>query len=152
MVDDRLTALLLTKQAVDADTAFAEGGRGARRIVSITPPFEGKERIADEVIWSAAAGKLTPIVIADNWEVAIFNQAAKQDRHPHKFGTEIYVVRRGLMEIEVEGEVFILSAGDTIIVLPGSAHEVLRPEGCSFETQLVCTNCGGPADKFVIEG
>lgn len=149
MANDRLTALVVTRRAVDEDPALAAGGRGARKIVSITPPFEGKERIADGSIWSAApAGGLTPILVADNWEFAIFNEVTKQDRHRHGVGTEIYMVREGLMQIEVEGQVYSLLAGDTIIVLPGSAHEVLRREGCSFETQLVCTNCGGPADKF----
>lgn len=147
MSDNGISCFIITGEAVEADRALLPGERGARKLVSVTPPFEGKEREADDELWRAGqTGELTPILIADNWEVAIFNEVTKQDRHLHRVGTEIYFVREGDVKIEVEGEVYDLISGDILMVMPGSAHEVLR-EG-KFLIQLVCVNCGGPGDKF----
>ena len=51
--------------------------------------------------------------------------------------------------LQVDGVDRVLAAGDSVVVLPHSVHYV-HPEG-SFLSQVVCVNCGGPDDKFVVE-
>jgi len=82
-------------------------------------------------------------------EMAYFTERARQDRHWHVRGTEIYTVLEGEMAIEVESETHVLAARDSIVIRPGAVHRVL-PEGRSFLCQVVTAACGGGVDKFVV--
>lgn len=78
-------------------------------------------------------------------EVAVFNQNAKQDRHYHNEGTEIYMVLEGKMETEVAGQNYLLVVGDMIVVNPGAVHEVKR--NTNFICPVITVNCEGLSDK-----
>lgn len=84
-------------------------------------------------------------------EVASFNQKAGQDRHKHLTSTEIYTVLEGKIKIRVNDEELLLDAGDEIIVLPGTVHEVLD-SGTEFLVRLHAIDCHGDRDKYVSQG
>jgi mannose-6-phosphate isomerase-like protein (cupin superfamily) len=143
-----LSCLLIRKQAAAADPALAPGARGARKHV-VTSIFKKKEKGATEAVWRPPAdGQKCPVLVADNWEMATFNEVTTQDCHLHRRGTEIFIVLEGTMKIEVDGKMFALKEGDTIVVNPGVLHEVLRES--PFLARVVTVNCGGKDDKFVI--
>lgn len=71
---------------------------------------------------------------------------AKQTRHWHKIGTEIYLLLEGAMAIEVEGSEYRLQPGDMIVVNPGAHHKVSR-DG-EFLCRVITVNCGGPDDRY----
>jgi mannose-6-phosphate isomerase-like protein (cupin superfamily) len=82
-------------------------------------------------------------------EIAVFNQFARQDRHYHNIGTEIYMVMEGHMIIEVKGVSYRIEAGDMIVVNPLAVHEV-KPSGTEFLCRVVTVNCKGDKDKYVV--
>jgi mannose-6-phosphate isomerase-like protein (cupin superfamily) len=135
-------------EAVAADPALAPWGRGARKHV-VTSIFKKKERGAIKAVWRPPTdGQKCPVLVADNWEMATFSEVATQDCHLHRQGTEIYIVLEGTMKVEVDNKIFALNEGDTLVVNPGTVHEVLR-EG-SFLARVITVNCGGPGDKLVV--
>ncbi len=141
-----LPALLIRKSSASIDPQLQPGARGARKQV-VTKLYESKERLAGEVFWnSPVEDEKCPVMVADNLEVATFNEVTGQDRHSHGKAREIYIVLDGTMYMEVAGETYGLGAGDMIIINPGMAHEVLR-QG-SFLCRVITPDCGGPADKF----
>lgn len=143
-----LPALVVKLEAVRRDAALGQGGRGARKIL-VTEIYPALEAEAAETAWEPPrAGEKCPVQVAPSLEIAVFNQDARQDRHYHKLGTEIYEVLEGLMVIEVEGSLHSLSPGDIIVVNPGSAHEV-RPGGCEFLCRVVTASSGGASDKYM---
>ena len=104
------------------------------------------EEEAREVVWShtSVSGKC-PVQVTKGVESATFTQLAKQTRHCHEIGTEIYLLLQGKMTIEVEGIEYHMTEGDMIVVNPGSFHEVRREE--DFLCRVVTANAGGPQDK-----
>lgn len=138
-----LPALLLTRRAVAADPALHFGARGARKHI-VTELFDEKETEAVVPEWgSPAQGEKCRVVVASGLEMASFTEVTPQDRHYHKVGTEIYIVLAGTMRIEVDGLVFALELGDTLVVSPGAVHQVLVEEGDFFLTRVITGNCGG---------
>ena len=87
--------------------------------------------------------------ISAGTEIAVFNELARQDRHHHKVGTEIYIVVEGRMIIEIDDIHYPLSVGDMVIVNPGTVHEV-KPAGTQFLCRVLTVNCKGDEDKYVI--
>ena len=87
-----------------------------------------------------------PVILMRDTEFAIFTEHAKQTRHRHMIGTEIYTLIEGEMTIEVEGTPYHLSPGDTIVVIPGAFHEVKRDT--SFVCYVLTVNCGGVRDRY----
>ena len=144
---DTVPFLLIKKEAVAADPALAPGARGARKHV-VTSLRDGEEEVKETVWRAPAKGQKCPVLVADNWEMATFNEVTTQDRHYHKKGTEIFIVLEGEMEIDVDDEVFTLNEGDTLVVNPRAVHEILRKK--SFLARVIKVNCGGPDDKFVV--
>jgi len=141
-------AFLVTLHAVKADSALAMGNRGDRKVV-VTELFPGKEKHAKDVIWKPPLGsERCPVQVMKDVEVAVFNQHAYQDRHYHKFGTEIYDVLEGEMLIEVEGTNYRLAPGDMMVVNFGAVHQV-KPENASFICRVVTVNSSGAKDKYV---
>lgn len=141
-------ALLITLDAVKRDAALQPGHRGARKLL-VTGLYKESEVEAEEVVWMPPVGlDKCPVQVTANIEVAIFTQQAAQDRHHHKLATEFYTVLAGRMIIEVEGLSHALTAGDMIVINPGTVHHVL-PEGCEFICQVISTNCVGGSDKYL---
>jgi mannose-6-phosphate isomerase-like protein (cupin superfamily) len=136
-------ALVIRRDAVDADPALAPGGRGARKLL-VTDMRPATETLVEESEWRAADP--CPIQVTGNVEFAVFNERAAQDCHVHHMATEIYVVMAGAMRIEVDGIEHALEAGDSIVVNAGAWHEVKPSEG--LLCYVVSANSGGAADKF----
>ena len=85
------------------------------------------------------------VVVMRDTELAIFTERAKQTRHCHKIGTEIYTLLEGEMTMEVAGKLYTLCPGDTLVVKPGVWHEVKRDS--RFLCQVVTVNCAGAKDR-----
>ncbi len=82
-------------------------------------------------------------------ELATFTHEAFQDCHMHILATEIYIVLEGKMKMRLnDRQNVLLCAGDELIILPGTVHEVL-PEGHRFLTRVHTVNCSGDGDKYV---
>jgi mannose-6-phosphate isomerase-like protein (cupin superfamily) len=143
----RIPALFVSRKALKRDPALGPRGRGDRKIL-VTSVFPDAERQAEATEWDPPAGpEKCPVQLMNDAEVAAFNHTARQDRHLHKLGTEIYIVTEGEMLIEVEGVDYLLGPGDMIVVNPGAAHQV-KPGRGEFLCTVVSINCGGAADKY----
>jgi mannose-6-phosphate isomerase-like protein (cupin superfamily) len=137
-------AVLFKLEAAKNDPALQT--RGDRKIL-VTEIYTAKEEVATETHWShqASSGKC-PVLQMRDTESAVFTQVAKQTRHFHKIGTEIYLLVEGRMTIEVEGTDYTLTPGDAIVVLPGAYHQI-RPD-CEFLCRVFTVNCGGGKDRY----
>ncbi|MGD1018524.1 MAG: cupin domain-containing protein [Verrucomicrobiia bacterium] len=137
-------AILFNLQSAKNDPALQT--RGDRKIL-VTEIYASKEDPASESRWNhqASSGKC-PVLLMRDTESAVFTQVAKQTRHSHKIGTEIYMLLEGKMMIEVEGTDYTLLPGDAIVVLPGACHQIQR-EG-EFLCRVITVNCGGPKDRY----
>ena len=137
-------AVLFKLQAAKSDPALQM--RGDRKLL-VTEIYSGKEEAIAGTHWSheTSSGKC-PVLLMRDTESAVFNQLAKQTRHFHKTGTEIYALLEGVMTVEVEGSDHTLSPGDMLVVSPGAYHEVRR-EGV-FLCRVFTVNCGGTKDKY----
>ena len=134
-------AILATLAETKRDPALST--RGDRKLL-VTEVYVGKEVEATEVRWSP--GVPCPVQLMKDTESAVFTQVAKQTRHWHKIGTEIYLLLEGAMTIEVEGAMYRLQPGDMIVVNAGAHHKVSR-EG-EFLCRVITVNCGGPHDRY----
>jgi mannose-6-phosphate isomerase-like protein (cupin superfamily) len=137
-------AVIFRLEASKSDPALQ--ARGDRKIL-VTEIYAAKEEAVTESHWShqASSGKC-PVLLMGDTESAIFTQIAKQTRHCHKIGTEIYILLEGRMTIEVEGTDYTLSPGDTIVVSPGACHQI-RHDG-EFLCRVFTVNCGGGKDRY----
>ena len=137
-------ALFITLEETRRDPALQT--RGERKLL-VTKVRTDTEEEATEVVWchKTLSGKC-PVQLVKGVESAVFTQVAKQTRHRHMIGTEIYLLLRGRMSIEVEGVEYRMKEGDMIVVNPGSLHEVKR-EG-EFLCRVVTANSGGQQDKY----
>lgn len=137
-------AVLFELKAAKSDPALLT--RGDRKIL-VTELYPAKEEAATGNLWShqSSSGRC-PVLLMRDTESAVFTQVAKQTRHCHKLGTEIYVLLEGRMTIEVEGTDYAMLPGDTIVVLPGAYHHIRR-DG-EFLCRVFTVNCGGVKDRF----
>ena len=139
-------ALLISLDAVKQDHALQH--RGARKIL-VTGRYPASEAENSKILWRPpATSEKCAVQTNADIELAVFNNRASQDRHYHESGTEIYTVLEGIMHIEIEAAACTLSAGDTIVINPGTVHEI-KPEGTSFICQVVTANCKGARDKVI---
>jgi mannose-6-phosphate isomerase-like protein (cupin superfamily) len=136
-------AVLFTLQAARNDPALQ--ARGARKLL-VTEIYPAKEEPAADSYWrhDSGSGKC-PVLLMPDAESAVFTQLARQTRHRHLVGTEIYLLLEGRMSIEVEGVDYTLAPGDALVVQPGAYHEVRR-EG-EFLCRVFTLHCGGAQDR-----
>lgn len=137
-------AVLFSLEATKDDPALRT--RGDRKLL-VTEIYASTEEAVSENRWShqTSSGKCPVLLMADT-ESAVFTQTARQTRHCHKVGTEIYVLLEGRMTMEVEGADYALSPGDMIAVMPGAYHQIRR-EG-EFLCRVFTVNCGGARDRY----
>lgn len=146
---ENLPSLLVKFSSIKKDPALGSNSRGARKLL-ITELFENKEELAQNEIWQAPKiDEKCSVLLTKDFEMSIFNQTAKQDRHYHKLATEIYLVIEGKMFIEVENKDYLLSLGDSIVVNPGSVH-LVKPSQENFIAYVFSFNCKGIEDKFIV--
>jgi len=115
--------------------------------------YKEKEYHITDINWTPDfnADKKTPIleVGCGGVELATFTHTAKQNKHLHLIGTEIYTVLSGSMCIEINGILYKLEEKDEIVILPGTIHKVLQDEHNEFVTRVHSINCHGDNDKYV---
>ncbi|BAF69785.1 cupin domain-containing protein [Nitratiruptor sp. SB155-2] len=142
-------ALKIEFEAVKSDNAFLPGGRGTRKII-VTKTYSNKEEEVKTPLWKPPLkNEKCPVYRMNNVEMSFFTEQAKQERHYHKEGTEIYMVIEGEFIIEIENKIYRLYQGDTIIVPPFSIHHV-KNEGNRYFCRMININCGGIEDKYIV--
>jgi len=113
------------------------------------------EHAIEEPHWRPPAVLLTG---ENGFQVATFSEFSTQDRHRHDKGTEIYTVLKGKLEIYIDDKgPYVLGAGDEIIILPGTVHQIVqqrhdsrsRGEEFTLLARVHSFPCGGDKDKFV---
>ncbi len=149
-IPSNLSSLLIKLDEVKKDPALKPNHRGARKIL-VTELYPNKEKIALESLWHAPENEtsLTSVLLGNKTEIAVFNQYAKQDKHYHKLATEVYLLLEGTMVIEVEGQDYILSAKDTIVINPMAVH-LVKPNKEDFLCMVLSSNCIGTSDKYLV--
>jgi len=154
----RIDHLILRMDVVQRDWKLAktDGGRNNGRKHLVKTLWPAKERPAITPEWSFdPEDGLTPVLETGEGgiEIATFTEDAVQDRHKHLVSTEIYIVLRGTLKMLInDGEPVELSAGDEVIVLPGTIHEILRTspnEKSNLLVRVHALNAQGDNDKFV---
>jgi quercetin dioxygenase-like cupin family protein len=154
MNSEAISHLVLKKEYVNSDWKLhvpKENNNGRKHVVNEIYPK--KEVPAQEFEWRPNPEMdRTPVLVTGlgGVEVATFTHEAGQDCHKHLIATEIYTVLEGtmLMRIDEKNPPLKLEAGDEVVVLPNTVHEVL-PEGTSFLTRVHSINCYGDRDKYV---
>ena len=141
--------LKIPMEEVRKDPALSVGNRGARKQI-VTTLYTDKEKESNSDIWYAPADtEKCQVLRLSGVEMGVFNQEARQDRHYHKEGTEIYFLIEGDFFIGVEGKEYHLTeGGDAIVVNPFSVHEV-KNKGNQYFCRVVILNCGGEQDKYL---
>ena len=136
-------ALLVTLEAAKQDPALQT--RGDRKLL-VTDMRSDSEQEANTVLWRASLPPARcPVVAMRDTELATFTERARQTRHCHKIGTEIYTLLEGEMTMEVDGSLYTLHPGDILVVKPGVWHEAMRDS--RFLCQVVTVNCAGVKDR-----
>lgn len=136
-------ALLVTLEASRNDPALQT--RGDRKIL-VTDLRPDAEQEATTVLWRASSPPTKcPVVTMRDTELATFTERAKQTRHCHRIGTEIYTLLEGEMTMEADGKLYTLHPGDILVVKPGVWHETKRDS--RFLCQVVTVNCAGVKDR-----
>lgn len=144
-----LSALLVKLSALKDDLALKPQARGARKLL-VTELFSSKENLAQEPIWQAPKNnEKCQVLLTKDFEMSVFNQDSTQDRHYHKFATEIYLVIEGTMLIEVENQDYSLSLGDSIIINPRTIH-LVKSNQQDFLCYVFAFNCQGLTDKYIV--
>lgn len=140
-------AVLITQDALKQDNAFAE--RGERK-VGVTRRYQNEICLTTPRWLPGSAGDNTPVLVSDGLEISYFTETAKQDCHRHQRATEIYNVQSGGVTIVADNERYHLGPGDTLVVLPGTVHEVMKSDS-PFLCQVIAVTIS-PADKIVMHG
>ncbi|MGA9770756.1 MAG: hypothetical protein WBV94_17070 [Blastocatellia bacterium] len=155
MASERISHLVLRKENVKADWRLCVRPREKNngRKVLVNEIYLSKEAHAREAEWVPGPETDKSPVFETGFggvEIATFTHEAGQDCHKHLIATEIYTVLEGRMQIRVEelDPSLTLEAGDEIIILPDTVHEVLA-DGNSFLTRVHSINCYGDRDKYV---
>lgn len=138
-------AVFITQDALKQDNAFTT--RGKRKIV-VTRCYQNETYLTTPRWLPGSAGDNIPVLVGDNMEISYFTETAKQDCHRHRNATEIYNVQSGGVTIVADGETYHLNPGDTLVVLPGTNHEVMKSDS-PFLCQVIAVNVS-PADKIVM--
>jgi mannose-6-phosphate isomerase-like protein (cupin superfamily) len=143
-----IPAILFRKDSFKKDPNLSIGMRGGRKLL-VTSIYEKTEYQCNLDLWNPPIYiEKCPVLQMKDTEVSFFNQYAKQEKHCHKVGTEMYFLIEGELEINVEGKSYLLWPGDLIVVLPNSIHEV-KPKS-EFLCMVVTVNCLGADDKYSV--
>lgn len=143
------------------DQKLSLSGNNGRKVL-VNEIYENKEHhiqkgldtsYPDFVIWKPepnTEGKIPVLEVGyGGVEVATFTEHAKQDRHKHLLGIEIYTVLTGKMRIKINDNEIELNEKDEVVILSGTIHEVI-PDG-KFVTRVHSINCQGDNDKYIEE-
>lgn len=147
--------ILRSQAEKDPKLIIARESNNGRKVL-VNEIYQKTEQPISKPVWTAATceSEKTPVLETGvgGIEIATFSEKAGQDRHMHRLSTEIYTLLRGTMTIEVDGDRYVLSEGDEVVVLPGAVHEVLPSEDEPFLCRVHAVNCYGNLDKYVEHG
>jgi mannose-6-phosphate isomerase-like protein (cupin superfamily) len=154
--------VLITRQNAEKDAEIigqknklGESNNNGRKVFATSIMHKFGEAHIREPLWKA------PSVIPTGkggLELATFTEYSCQDRHKHQRGIEIYTVLKGIMKIYINDTgPHLLHAGDEIVILPGTIHEVIqqkqgdREKESAFEliVRVHSVYCHGAEDKYV---
>jgi quercetin dioxygenase-like cupin family protein len=76
-------------------------------------------------------------------QVVVVPPGSRIPPHSHATSFEVYVVRRGVCELVVNGERHEMRPGDTILMEPGDVHELTNYGNEGFELLVFKTNASG---------
>ena len=139
-----LSHILIRAEVASADSRLTEPENRGRKICAVS---HRPGRTVELTFSNWAPDFPSPIcTTVPGLEIATFNERTVQDRHKHKEAAEIYTVLSGKMRIKLNDEPVELTAGDEVVVMPGTCHEVLR-EG-RFIVRVHSVNCRGSEDKI----
>jgi mannose-6-phosphate isomerase-like protein (cupin superfamily) len=69
---------------------------------------------------------------------AVLDRGQATQRHYHRESEELYYLLDGAGEIEIDGERAEVSAGDAILIPPGSWHQIRADEGGALRFLCCC--------------
>jgi hypothetical protein len=146
---------LLDSEILQQENKLGILNNNGRRVLATTMREDLGEELIDNPLWSAP--KILPT--GDGGiEVGTFTEFARQDRHKHVKGTEIYTVLKGTLEIFINDEgPCILHELDEVVILPNTVHEIVqqytgvRKNNKNFDlvVRVHAINCFGSFDKYV---
>lgn len=140
----RLSHVLIRAEVAKADEGLKDPDNRGRKVFAVAHRKGRTEELTNPE-WQP--NRPSPICTkVPGLEIATFNEQTVQDSHKHEDAAEIYTVLSGEMHIKVDDETIALKAGDEVVVMPGTCHEVMR-EG-TFIARVHSVNCRGAADKF----
>lgn len=158
--------VIITKDAVTRDSPFRghanrlrlPGNNGRKILVTECAP---QEPFCEHVIGLDELEWRPPAILPTGEggvEIATFTEFSGQDRHKHIKSMETYTVLKGTMDIHLNDTgPFTLSAGDEVVVLPGTIHQVcVRPrserlpaDDFALLVRVHAINAYGISDKYV---
>lgn len=155
MNSERISHLVLRKEQVKADwklRARRERKNNGRKVF-VNQIYPSKEFHARETEWKPGSQTDKSPVFETGpggIEISTFTHEAGQDCHKHLIATEIYTVLEGRMRMRIDetDPPLTLEAGDEVVILPDTVHEVLSGQD-SFLTRIHAINCYGNSDKYV---
>lgn len=140
---------IIPLKSIENDNLLKKEGAGSRKLL-VTEIWDSIEEKTTERHWQAPnEGDMNQVLLTANIELGIFTHLASQERHYHKLGTEVYSVLDGEMDIKVDDSLYTLKRGDTIVVRPGTIHEILKTK--PFLCKVINANCHGKIDKVLTE-
>lgn len=75
--------------------------------------------------------------------------SADSQTHYHKRTTEVYYVLEGSGQMELDGERFDISTGDSVLIKPGCRHRAIPAEGGVLRVLNCAIPAFDPADEFL---
>jgi len=148
--------VLVRRERVEEDVErLGAAGNNGRKVCATRVLRELGERELDDPEWNAPAVLPTG---PGGLEISTLTEFTAQDRHKHERSTEVYTVLRGELSVWIDDRGPLrLAAGDELVVLPGTVHELVRAKRRAREPEepfdlLVRVHafpCHGATDKLV---
>ncbi|MCK6627046.1 MAG: cupin domain-containing protein [Anaerolineae bacterium] len=120
---------VITKEEID-QPFLAPLGELIYELIGSTPETGGatKHSLAHVVV---PQGKLSP-------------------RHYHKVFEETYYILKGQARMQIDGQEFTLSPGQSCLILPGEVHQVFNDRPEDLEFLVICAPPWTPDDFFEV--
>lgn len=120
---------VITKEEID-QPFLAPLGELIYELIGSTPETGGaaKHSLAHVVV---PQGKLSP-------------------RHYHKVFEETYYLLKGQARMQIDGQEFTLSPGQSCLILPGEVHQVFNDRPEDLEFLVICAPPWTPDDFFEV--
>lgn len=147
--------VVIERSRAERDQKLGLPDNNGRKVCATSVMEQFGERKINDALWDVGAVLPTG---NGSFEVSTFSEYSGQDRHMHKTGTEIYTVIRGRLFVWIDdADLVTLEAGDEIVILPETVHQVVQQKrgsasaGAEYEllVRVHSLDCRGADDKFV---